>query len=290
MEENLKHYAIGEVVKLTGISAHTLRYYDKMDVFKPSYIDTETGYRYYDSNQFWKFEIIKLCKYMEFTLDDVREILNRNQDDVFVEILRKQRPVIQEQIAKYNRVLKDLDWYLEENENMNKVRQEKHEIILKELDERKVIYKRNVRSYKEFHLTLQSISLKETENQDTIRRHYGHFFDIEEFQKGFFYREGEFLDLALSDYCNTDKNDIFTLPKGRYVTLITNVRGEKKGIRKILKYLKDNKFKPKLVCGIEIGWPLFDALNDLFCEVQVLVEQERGLHEIQDSSCTDKFR
>lgn len=273
MEENLKHYTIGEVVKLTGVSAHTLRYYDRMDIFKPSYIDAETGYRYYDSNQFWKLEIIKLCKYMELSLDDMREILRENRDAVFVDILKNQRPVIAELIEKYNCVLRDLDWYLAENEHMNAVKQQKQEIVMKDMEERKVIYKRNVRSYKEFHLTLQSISLKETESQHTIRRHYGHFFDLAEFQKGFFYREGEFLDLELEEYENTNKKDVFVLPRGRYVTLVTNVRGDKTGIKRLLKYLQDNKLTPRLACGIEIGWPLFDALADLYCEVQILVEE-----------------
>ena len=27
-----------------------------------------------------------------------------------------------------------------------------------------------------------------------------------------------------------------------------------------------------MVFGTEIGWPLFDALEDLYCEVQILVE------------------
>lgn len=272
MEENLKHYTIGEVVRLTGVSSHTLRYYDRMDIFKPSHIDAETGYRYYDSNQFWKLEIIKLCKYMELPLDDMREILKRNKDDVFVEVLEKQRNVITEQIRKYRKVLKDLDWYMDENQHMNEVKEEKQNIVIKELEERKVIYRQNVRSYKEFHLTLQSISLGETEKQDTIRRHYGHFFNLAEFQKGFFYRDGEFLDLGLTEYKNTNKKDIAVLPKGKYVTLITNVRGEKSGIRRLLKYLQDNKLKPLMVFGTEIGWPLFDALEDLYCEVQILVE------------------
>lgn len=280
MEENLKHYTIGEVVKLTGVTSHTLRYYDKMDIFKPSYIDVETGYRYYDSNQFWKLEIIKLCKYMEFSLDDMRKVLSENKDSVFLETLMKQRQSIVDRVSKYNRVLKDLDWYLDESNKMNEAKKEKQDVIEKRFEERKVIYKRNVRSYKEFHLTLQSISLRETESQDSIRRHYGHFFDMEEFRKGFFYREGEFLDLGLEEYKNTQQGDISILPAGKYVTLITNVRGDRGGIKRLLKYLSDNKLEPKLVCGIEIGWPLFDALNDLYCEVQILVEEGEEWDEI----------
>ncbi|MFT3982452.1 MAG: helix-turn-helix domain-containing protein [Lachnospiraceae bacterium] len=285
MDENLKHYTIGEVVRLTGVSSHTLRYYDKMGIFKPSYIDMETGYRYYDSNQFWKLEIIKLCKYMEFSLEDMKEILQKNKDESFMEVLLRQRSNIKRIVEKYTEIIDDIDWYLDENRKMNTAKVENPQIQVKHLKEKKVIYKRNVRSYKEFHLTLQSISLKETNGRNTMKRHYGHFFDLQEFQKGFFYREGEFLDLDLDQYKNTDPENIYTFPAGTYVTLITNVRGEKRGIKALNSFLKEKKLIPRLVFGIEVGWPLFDALNDLYCEVHILVEEREGEnHEIQGGS------
>src|SRR4051794_31201230 len=56
MEE--KHYSIGEVSKLANISVQTLRYYDQIDLFKPSYVDPQTNYRYYKDAQLYYLDII----------------------------------------------------------------------------------------------------------------------------------------------------------------------------------------------------------------------------------------
>lgn len=41
-------YTIGEVSKLIGISSQTLRYYDKIGVVKPAFVNEATGYRHTD--------------------------------------------------------------------------------------------------------------------------------------------------------------------------------------------------------------------------------------------------
>ena len=44
-QENL--YSIGEAAEILGISVQTLRYYDKIKLLEPAYINPNTGYRYY---------------------------------------------------------------------------------------------------------------------------------------------------------------------------------------------------------------------------------------------------
>lgn len=51
-------YKIHDFSKETGVSKDTLRYYDSIDLFKPSYVDIFSGYRYYEENQI--YEIKKL--------------------------------------------------------------------------------------------------------------------------------------------------------------------------------------------------------------------------------------
>lgn len=45
-------YSIGEVSKIKGITIKALRYYHKMGILEPSYIDESSGYRYYSIEQF----------------------------------------------------------------------------------------------------------------------------------------------------------------------------------------------------------------------------------------------
>jgi len=44
-------FSIGEFSKITGWTVKTLRFYHEQGVLAPSYIDEETGYRYYDETR-----------------------------------------------------------------------------------------------------------------------------------------------------------------------------------------------------------------------------------------------
>lgn len=40
--------SIGEFSRVCGVTSRTLRYYDKINLIKPSHIDIASGYRFYD--------------------------------------------------------------------------------------------------------------------------------------------------------------------------------------------------------------------------------------------------
>ena len=48
------YFSVGEISKLTNVPIQTLRYYDKMGLLKPAYINEQNNYRYYSVNQFMK--------------------------------------------------------------------------------------------------------------------------------------------------------------------------------------------------------------------------------------------
>ncbi|MEK4630202.1 MerR family transcriptional regulator [Solibacillus sp. FSL R7-0682] len=70
MEE--KYYSIGEVAKLTNISIQTLRYYDQIDLFKPSHVDQKSNYRYYKESQLYYLDIIKSLKFIGTSLEEIK--------------------------------------------------------------------------------------------------------------------------------------------------------------------------------------------------------------------------
>ena len=55
------YLSIGEVSKLKGVSVKSLRYYDKLGIFPPAYINPETGYRYYSVDQLVVLDLIVVC-------------------------------------------------------------------------------------------------------------------------------------------------------------------------------------------------------------------------------------
>lgn len=67
------YYSIGEVSKLANVSIKALRYYDKIDLFKPAYVDPDTSYRYYTDAQLIHLDLIKSLKYIGTPLEEMKK-------------------------------------------------------------------------------------------------------------------------------------------------------------------------------------------------------------------------
>ena len=72
-------YQIGALAKMMGISADTLRYYDEIGLFAPNQISPETGYRYYSADQVTYLARIMELKQYGFSLNEIKEILERGE-------------------------------------------------------------------------------------------------------------------------------------------------------------------------------------------------------------------
>ncbi|EJV56486.1 MULTISPECIES: MerR family transcriptional regulator [Bacillus cereus group] len=70
-------YTIGKFSEICNLPVKTLRYYDDIGLLKPSYIDPETNYRYYDYDKMEAIKIIMLLKSLHTPLADIKEIIER---------------------------------------------------------------------------------------------------------------------------------------------------------------------------------------------------------------------
>lgn len=66
---------IGKLAKLTGIHVKALRYYDRIGILIPTYINSENGYRYYSREHIYLVDMIKLCAEISIPLKDIKEFL-----------------------------------------------------------------------------------------------------------------------------------------------------------------------------------------------------------------------
>lgn len=62
------------VSEMTGVSIRTLRYYDEIDLLKPTQL-TESGYRLYDKKELEKLQEILFFRELEIPLIDIKKIL-----------------------------------------------------------------------------------------------------------------------------------------------------------------------------------------------------------------------
>ena len=66
---------VKEVSRITGVSVRTLHHYDAIGLLKPAKI-TESGYRLYDDSALQRLQTILFFREMEFSLQDIKEILD----------------------------------------------------------------------------------------------------------------------------------------------------------------------------------------------------------------------
>lgn len=64
-------YKIGDFSKKVAVPVKTLRYYDEIGLFKPSYADPFTGYRYYEEKQIVSIKKIAMLKGLHLSLKEI---------------------------------------------------------------------------------------------------------------------------------------------------------------------------------------------------------------------------
>jgi len=81
MRRKNKLLSIGEFSKLTGAGIKSLRYYERINILNPAYIDPNSGYRYYSFNQTNLVYLIMFCIELDIPLKELSGFIE-GQDTV----------------------------------------------------------------------------------------------------------------------------------------------------------------------------------------------------------------
>lgn len=76
----MKPLTIGKLAEMTGVSADTLRYYEKMKLITGT-SRSAAGYRIYDADAVRVVRFIRGAKELSFTLDEIRQLLTLKMSD-----------------------------------------------------------------------------------------------------------------------------------------------------------------------------------------------------------------
>ncbi|MDD3278287.1 MAG: methyltransferase domain-containing protein [Lachnospiraceae bacterium] len=99
-------YSSGEFARMAHVTLRTIRYYDKHNILKPSFV-TESGARFYSDEDFARLQQILLLKYLGFSLDDIREMTVSDSDYRFMlNSLNVQLKLVQDRIEQMQLVEK----------------------------------------------------------------------------------------------------------------------------------------------------------------------------------------
>ena len=97
-------FTIGETAKIHHISKQTLIFYDKKGLLKPSYVDENSGYRYYSIEEFAALDVILFLKFLGLSLEKIKRYLTDRNVEKSIGVLEKQKQVVEKNMAKLKAV------------------------------------------------------------------------------------------------------------------------------------------------------------------------------------------
>lgn len=99
---------IREFAKLTGVSVRTLHYYDEIGLLKPSSVEKQNGYRFYDEYALMKMQEILFYRELDFPLKEIRMILSSPDYDK-QNALKEQKHLLTLKKERFERLISALD-------------------------------------------------------------------------------------------------------------------------------------------------------------------------------------
>lgn len=139
-----KLISIGQLSKITEVSIKSLRYYDKIGILPPKYVDPDTSYRYYTFQQARLVEIIQFCIELGIPLKRFPEFLEKDSQRIqFSQLLEEGTTLatekikrIEEQVLMFQEMQKDIkrSESFENGEIFQRVSLKKHDYWLQAYD------------------------------------------------------------------------------------------------------------------------------------------------------------
>jgi len=116
-------YLIKEFADLTKVTVRTLHYYDQVGLLKPSF-EKPNGYRVYTDADLLKLQQIVTLKFMGFSLDQIRKLLDSKGYET-VKSLKVQSGAVKDEIARLRQASRAIDQVLSLLETKGRIHKQK---------------------------------------------------------------------------------------------------------------------------------------------------------------------
>lgn len=252
-----RRYTVGEVSRISGVPKDTLLYYDRIDLFKPKFVNPDTRYRYYTHDQFWQLDIIIACRNLNIPLATLREILQARDNGRIVELMRQHQDYARERSRYYEQVARDIDWYSEQYALARNADVE-DEIRVEHFPERQVVYAEDREFVWEYHVRMIEASRHVLARPDSFRRCSGFVMDPAGLEKNNFMKLAEYTEYFTQESPAVDPAHIRVLPGGDYACCTVNVVHRQVDFSRMNRWLSENGVKPQLVLMEEIAFQMFE--------------------------------
>lgn len=84
-----KLFSIKKAAEITGLTAETLRHYDRIGLVKPAAVSPDTKYRYYTQKEVIRLNTVHALRCMDFSLERIRAMLGSEDFGEIVAMLKE---------------------------------------------------------------------------------------------------------------------------------------------------------------------------------------------------------
>jgi len=180
-------YSIKKLAELAGVSTRTLRYYDEIDLLKPSFIN-EKNYRIYNEKNVNKLQQILFYRSLDFPLHKIKKLMDE-PDFSRLQALQEQRKLIIQKQAEMTALLTNIDQTINDFKGAEKMTDsEKFKAFKQEkMDENETRYGTEIRDkygsdeISKFNLMFSNISENDYLNMKKVEKNL--IDDLCEFKK-----------------------------------------------------------------------------------------------------------
>lgn len=263
-------FSIGEISKIKEITIKALRYYHKVGILIPRYIDEKSGYRYYSIDQFIYIDIIKGCRALGTSIAELQEIFKECNTDKLIEFLQLKRIEAKKNISKMEEIIKNIDRLnMEVEQSKNILNNDEMEISFFKKRYIIVVPCKEVGSLKEliYYSDLEKV-IHERDIDVSMER--GIIYNIE-FNGNV--KPAYVFNTIKEDIKSKDDNYIKVLPEGRYLTLAYSKANEEIQREKLFNYIDKNKLKIRSFIEIDLFNDFFN-IESYSCQIQVFIEDD----------------
>lgn len=106
--------SIGEVAHLKGVGVKALRYYERIGILRPAYVNPDTGYRYYALRQMNELDVIVSCVQLGVPLKELADYVSERGVMDISSLLERAYGLAKEKLRATQAILMELDGYRSE--------------------------------------------------------------------------------------------------------------------------------------------------------------------------------
>lgn len=267
-----KIFSIGDISRIFNIPPTTLRYYDAIDLFKPSQTDPHSGYRYYSIDQFEKLSKIRYLRQMGVSLIETKNICEKMTPENYLQLLKRQH---EKAVQEYSRLQTVINKFMQRiNEIEEACKCKDLDVIRTEyLQERKVLrLHERITSRTELELAIRKLEKMANACLEKV----GLSVSLLDLNRHYFNDYNSIFVMPEDSPENTEMNGI--LPAGEYICIYYRKKHAESPpyYEKLLKYIKENNY---VVCGDSVRFILIDrAINgdrkNYLAEIQIPVRKK----------------